>query len=186
MGCRGVSIFLVRRVPTPSRWSRQHDWVARAAAWDAFLDHEARLSQVEAVRDMNKRHATEARALQAKAIEALRALTAGDLDVTAVVRCVVEGSKLERLALGEFTDAVRQEQRSDSRVTLEVVERLVPSRDDVGVSAPAALALPPATGGADAVPIESLGDAVEGAGAESDPLTLPEEPPAAFSGTMPS
>jgi hypothetical protein len=172
----------IRRRGSLSRWSRQHDWVRRAAAWDAFLDHESRITQVEAVRAMNSRHATEARALQAKAIEALRILAAGDLDMSDIVRSVVEGSKLERLALGEVTDAVRQEQRSESKVTLEVVERLVATRDEVVPPTPAALALPPATGGADAVPIESLGDDVAAPDADIGDLTLPDEAPAALSG----
>jgi hypothetical protein len=171
-----------RRRGCLGRWSRQHDWVARASAWDAFLDHEARISQVEAVRDMNKRHATEARALQAKAIEALRALAAGDLDITAVVRCVVEGSKLERLALGEVTDAVRQVQRSEGKLVVEVVERVVPIRDDLAPLTPPTL--PPVTGGADADSVELLVDDV--GNPDTGDLSLPDEPPPSMSAKVPA
>src|SRR5690349_20623085 len=56
------------------KWSRAFHWVARASAWDRHLDTEARQAQEAARREMAERHVKEARALQAKAVERLRAL----------------------------------------------------------------------------------------------------------------
>lgn len=157
-----------RRRGCLSRWSRVHDWVARASAWDAHLDRAARISQVEAVKAMNARHAAIAKAVQAKAVEALRLLAAGEMDASDVIRCLVEGSKLERLALGQVTDAVRQDVKAEGGVTLEVVERIVVVGDR---SRPGPPPLPAVTGGG--------GDAnlVDDGTGEPPEFELPDESP---------
>jgi uncharacterized membrane protein len=157
-----------RRRGCIGRWSRAHEWVARAAAWDAHLDREARISQVEAVRAMNARHASIAKAVQAKAVEALRLLAAGEMDAADVIRCIVEGSKLERLALGQVTDAVRQDVKAEGGVTLEVVERIVVVGDRPRPGPPP---LPTAVAGADDA--EGAG---EGGGGPPE-FELPDESP---------
>src|SRR5271165_1640759 len=56
------------------KWSRKFRWVERVGAWDRHLDAEACRAQEETRREMAERHVKEARALQAKALERLRAL----------------------------------------------------------------------------------------------------------------
>jgi hypothetical protein len=58
---------------------------------------------------MAERQAKEARALQAKALERLKALKAEELGPADVLRYFVEAAKLERLALGEPDTVQRQE-----------------------------------------------------------------------------
>jgi hypothetical protein len=58
---------------------------------------------------MAERQAREARALQAKAVERLRALRPEELGPADVLRYFVEAAKLERLALGEPDAVQRQE-----------------------------------------------------------------------------
>jgi hypothetical protein len=89
------------------KWSHAFSWVERAGAWDRHLDAEARKAQEEARREMVDRHVREARALQAKALERLRALCPDELGPADLLRYVVEAAKLERLALGE-PDAVQR------------------------------------------------------------------------------
>jgi hypothetical protein len=91
------------------KWSRAFRWVERAGAWDRHLDAEARRAQEEARREMAERHAKEARALQAKAVERLRSLRPEELGPTELLRYLVEAAKLERLALGEPDSVQRQE-----------------------------------------------------------------------------
>jgi hypothetical protein len=104
------------------KWSRVFHWVARASAWDQHLDAEARQAQEEAQREMTERHVKEARALQGKALERLRALRPEELGPADVLRYLVEAVKLERLALGEPETVA--ETRS-SPVILHIVEEIV-------------------------------------------------------------
>jgi hypothetical protein len=91
------------------KWSRAFRWVERAAAWDRHLDAEGRAAQEAARREMADRHVREARALQAKALERLRALRPEELGPSDLLRYIVEAVKLERLALGEPDTVQRQE-----------------------------------------------------------------------------
>jgi hypothetical protein len=91
------------------KWSRAYSWVERASAWDRHLDAEARSAQEEARREMVERHVREARALQAKALERLRALCPEELGPADVLRYFIEATKLERLALGEPDTVQRHE-----------------------------------------------------------------------------
>jgi hypothetical protein len=91
------------------KWSSAFRWVERAAAWDRHLDAEGRAAQQAARKEMAERHAREARGLQAKALERLRALRPEELSPADVLRYFVEAVKLERLALGEPDTVQRQE-----------------------------------------------------------------------------
>jgi hypothetical protein len=90
-------------------WSSAFRWVERTSAWDRHLDAEARRAQETARQEMVERHAREARALQAKALERLRAILPEELSAADVLRYFVEAAKLERLALGEPETVQRQE-----------------------------------------------------------------------------
>lgn len=163
-----------RRNGSLSDWSRRHDWVARAAAWDAEVDREGRVAHIEAVKAMNERHAEAARALQTRALEALQAMPAADLATADVLRFLVEACKLERLAVGEVTERSAQEIKGGPLV-LEIVERIVPVRGGDQSLPPAA----PGPAAGDAAPVthrlvgvvapEDQGDATE--------WELPDEPP---------
>jgi hypothetical protein len=91
------------------KWSRAFSWVERASAWDRHLDAEACQAQAEARREMVERHVREARALQGKALERLRALCPEELGPADLLRYIVEAAKLERLALGEPDTVQRHE-----------------------------------------------------------------------------
>lgn len=91
------------------KWSSAFRWVERAAAWDRHLDAEGRAAQEAARKEMAERHVREARGLQAKALERLRALRPEELSPADVLRYFVEAVKLERLALGEPDTVQRQE-----------------------------------------------------------------------------
>jgi hypothetical protein len=91
------------------KWSRAFAWVERASAWDRHLNAEACQAQAEARREMAERHAREARVLQGKALERLRALCPEELGPADLLRYIVEAAKLERLALGEPDTVQRHE-----------------------------------------------------------------------------
>jgi len=86
-------------------WSRHYHWFARAAAWDAELARAAREASADARRRMAERHAATAVRLQAKARRRLERLDAARLSPGAVLRFLVEGAWLERLARGGEPEA---------------------------------------------------------------------------------
>src|SRR5260370_1261316 len=108
-----AAAFFERTGDAPERqvdkWSSAHRWVERAAAWDRHLDAESCQAQEAARKEMAERHVREARGLQAKALERLRALRPEELSPADVLRYFVEAVKLERLALGEPETVQRQE-----------------------------------------------------------------------------
>jgi hypothetical protein len=129
-------------------WSRAHGWVARCQAWDEELDRQGRLAQIEAVMEMAKRHAEEARAFQEKALEGLRQIPVDQLSATDIVKFFVEAVKVERLALGE-PDSVQEQRKGEgdegdlttsliladpeaARLACELFERVAASAPDPG------------------------------------------------------
>ena len=156
-----------------SSWSRRHAWVKRAAAWDAEVDRQGRVAQIENVKQMNERHAAAARLLQTRALEALRQMPTTDLAAADVLRFLVEACKLERLAVGEVTDRTATE--SKAPLVLEIVERIVPVRGDT-TSPPAAA---PELAAGSVAPVTHRLVGVLPAGEEGDPAAwvLPDEPP---------
>jgi hypothetical protein len=92
-------------------WSTRWSWVERARAWDDEMDRHNRESQMDMVREMNRRHVGEAKALQAKALEALKKLNAETMTAPEVLRFIVEAAKLERVAVG-VPDEVQQVQHT--------------------------------------------------------------------------
>jgi hypothetical protein len=161
-------------------WSRENNWVARAAAWDAELDRQNREAQVQAVLEMNARHAREGRALQVKAMRALRGLAAQGLDAADLLRFLVEGSKLERLARGEVTEAVRQDVQAQERLVLEVVEKIVEVAPSALPGAGETRTEEPERLPASAEPLVSEVIEVADDGEEVLDAQLPDQPPAGF------
>ncbi len=130
--------YAANKLRNAQEWSRNWEWVRRSAAWDNFLDREARLSQVEAVREMNRRYANTARAVLAKALVALKGLDAKEMDPSDVSRMIEVANKIERLCHGEATEHTKSDIKNENNITLQVVERIVPVRG----STPPALAAP--------------------------------------------
>lgn len=100
------------------RWCTGHSWVARAAVWDEELDRVAQAEAQQAIRDMSKRHAQLAVAMQTKAAQALQTLDASTLNASQIARLVRDSVRVERLARGEPTsiDEVRDEEETAERL----------------------------------------------------------------------
>jgi hypothetical protein len=83
-------------VKTMRRWSAQHDWVARASAWDDEVYMLEDRRRLEAIRTMHDTHQRAARAAIGKALAALNAVDPGDIAPGAAVRLLELGTRLER------------------------------------------------------------------------------------------
>lgn len=82
-------------------WSAQHDWVNRAAAFDAAQDRALRTELAEQRTAMLKRHAQVGALLTQKAIERLRDLDVAKLSIRDAIALIETGSRLERQSRGE-------------------------------------------------------------------------------------
>lgn len=99
-------------------WLRQHQWAARALAWDAFLREQAEQVTRDAIHDAINRHIAEAKALQELALRRIKqdreaTDVKGQLGpgaVAATTQALTEGVALERLSLGLPSTITRTEQ----------------------------------------------------------------------------
>jgi hypothetical protein len=120
-----VAQRLGKQVSLIRRWSSAYDWVSRVKAWDAHQEQETRQQQAQAVREMRKRHAQEALAIQEKALSRLRQMDIGELSASDVIKFFVEGARLERVARGE-PEAINETVltgREDSPVEVNISAR---------------------------------------------------------------
>ena len=90
------------------RWSGQHRWQERVQAWKDEQDRVAVATRLREIEAMNARHASEARALQQKAIERLKLLKPEDLTASLLLRYLIDAARLERSAMGEPDQIVEQ------------------------------------------------------------------------------
>ncbi len=160
--------YAANKLRNAQEWSRHWDWVKRVAAWDNFLDREARISQIEAVREMNRRYANTARAMLSKALLGIKHLDPDELEATDIARLAELANKIERLCFGEATEHTKSDVKTENNVVLEVVERIVPIR-----SADPATEMPPPP----ALPALEPGATGRNDTAEDAVYELPVEPP---------
>lgn len=94
------------------RWSRENDWVKRAAKWDDEQDRIereiAQKEQAKAIRDMRKRHADIGQAMLIKAARALSKIPDNEIKPADISRMVDVASKLERISRGDVGEVVEE------------------------------------------------------------------------------
>ena len=83
------------------RWSRQFAWVMRATAFDREQDRLFLAEQAQARRDLARRHAKLAQAVQSKAVARLQVLDPRELSPSELLRYVQVAAEIERRAVGE-------------------------------------------------------------------------------------
>jgi hypothetical protein len=108
------------------RWSAQHAWVARVTAWDAHVTGATEEAFLDAARQMARRQAADALALQEQALAKLRALDPQTLTPRDAARLWETAVTVERLARGVATAHVRNEldARVDARVETDYATAL--------------------------------------------------------------
>lgn len=97
-----------------NRWSRTHNWVERAAAWDAEQDRVVREQQLQDIKKMRKRHASLAEAMILKAATALQRIPADEIKASDISRMVETASKLERISRGDVGDVIEERNGGDA------------------------------------------------------------------------
>lgn len=90
-------------------WSKEHGWVRRALAWDKEIDRTLREAELETRKEMARRQAEDAQALQDMLREVREAMLA-DMRPQDWVNAWKTAVTIERLARGEPTENVKSEQ----------------------------------------------------------------------------
>lgn len=103
-----VSRKLCKSVSLMNRWSSEHDWVKRAAAWDVEKDRVARESQLTDIKEMRKRHAAIAKKMMDTADNALNNIKPDEVSTNEIARLVEIASKLERISRGDVGDVIEE------------------------------------------------------------------------------
>lgn len=80
-------------------WLKNHDWAARALAWDDECHAVEDRQRLESIRQMHDTHSRAAKAAIGKALAALAAIPPADLPAGAAVRLLEVGTRLERETL---------------------------------------------------------------------------------------
>ncbi|MFE7276916.1 hypothetical protein [Streptomyces sp. NPDC057623] len=93
------------------RWSRRFAWVVRAAAFDRERDRLFIAEQAHARKEIARRHAKLAQAVQSKAVARLQTLDPRELSPSELLRYIQVAAEIERRAVGEAPVAGSAEDR---------------------------------------------------------------------------
>lgn len=137
-----VAAILGKNISLMTRWAGRYHWVWRAHQFDRYLDEERVRVQVAEVREMSKRHASQAQSMTSALMVPVHALlerlgrdpsvieSLGDTDLIELIMLCSKMSNtmpsivnVERLARGEATDIVKQ-LAAPSHKEDSVVERI--------------------------------------------------------------
>lgn len=129
-----VAQKLQKSVTLMGRWSRTHNWVERAAAWDDEQDRIIRKQLTADIAKMRKRHADLAVDMLVKAGEALKRIPEDEIKASDISKLVDTASKLERISRGDVGDVIEER---DGGQAIPAVQFYIPDngrdhRDDEG------------------------------------------------------
>ncbi len=122
---RAVAQKLSKSYTLAGRWSSTYHWVERCRAWDNYLQQEAKKAAAAAVRNMNRRHAQMAAAIQGTAMQALQEREADMVNPNNFAAIVKLAAELERQSLtAELSehDPSGPDQREDDPLTKSLKE----------------------------------------------------------------
>lgn len=108
------------------RWSTEHDWVKRVAAWDAEKDRVARETQLKDIIDMRQRHAAIAKKMMDTADNALNNIKPDEVSTNEIARLVEIASKLERISRGDVGDVIEER---DGGTAVDPVQIYIPDNN---------------------------------------------------------
>lgn len=94
-------------------WKRVFKWEARADAHDVEVAEIERVARVEAIKQMNVRHATIAAGITNKIIERLMTIDSQKLSFGQLVHALEKATVVERRARGQATDIVKHQDATD-------------------------------------------------------------------------
>ena len=105
---------LNKAVTTLAEWSSKHEWVKRAAAWDAEQDRIARNEMLAEMASTRKRQRKQAQQMQEKGMELLESISIGDAKLSEVVSLLKAGMEQERIAIGDVGEVIEERNGGDA------------------------------------------------------------------------
>lgn len=105
---------LNKAVTTLAEWSSKHEWVKRAAAWDAEQDRIARNEMLAEMASTRKRQRKQAQRMQEKGMELLESISIGDAKLSEVVSLLKAGMEQERIAIGDVGEVIEERNGGDA------------------------------------------------------------------------
>lgn len=100
-------------------WSVDHRWVERVSAYDKHMDSLALKEREKEIKAMSKRHAQQAKSMQSKIIQRLKTIKPADLSPLQLAKWLEIATKIERLALGESTENIKNDGAVEVRIGKE-------------------------------------------------------------------
>jgi hypothetical protein len=92
-----------------TRWAKRYHWAQRIAEFDKAMDFARQANRADKIQDMQERHVALAQELQRKASVLMEEIDVDDVRFREVVSGISEGIKLERLANGQTTERIGQD-----------------------------------------------------------------------------
>lgn len=111
---------------TEKNRSRKYNWLARAEAYDDYVERNLREENEAEIIKMNRLHANAGRQMAAKALRGLISLNENALSALDMVRMLDTGVKIERLARGQSTERQQVEGHVEQQHSGSVVTATVP------------------------------------------------------------
>lgn len=105
---RKAAQHLNKAVTTLAEWSTKHEWVKRAAAWDAEQDRIARNEMMAEMAATRKRQRKQAQRMQEKGMELLESISLGDAKLSEIVSLLKNGMEQERIAIGDVGEVIEE------------------------------------------------------------------------------
>lgn len=101
------------------RWSTAFEWQRRCAEIEREARQRQREAHIEGLSQMYERQAKEGQVLQQEGLRWLQTIDPKRVSASAVTRAIVEGAKLERVALGEPGDLTAEVDETAALARLE-------------------------------------------------------------------
>ena len=115
-----VSRVVCKSKALMERWSTEHDWVKRVAAWDAEKDRVARETQINDIIEMRQRHAAIAKKMMDTADNALDNIKPNEVTTNEIARLVEIASKLERISRGDVGEVIEERDGGDAVPAVQI------------------------------------------------------------------
>lgn len=93
---------------TIEMWSKKYEWQKRVSAWDAEVDRQRRIKNLEDIEAMRDEHAKIAKSMLVKSAQALVKIPIDEIKASDISRMVEVASKLERISRGDVGEVVEE------------------------------------------------------------------------------
>lgn len=103
-----------------SKWSAQHDWVKRVAAWDEEVERETSKNLLKEIARMRARQRKQALKMQLKGLDLLNGINVGDAKLSEIVSLLKLGMEQERICMGDVGEVIEERNGGDAVPAVQI------------------------------------------------------------------